>query len=56
VIDFNCNRIAALLNGAGFNLEELRGSGIIYHRQILPYWMMPVRLASNIICLAVKNA
>ncbi|MEI6825220.1 MAG: methyltransferase domain-containing protein [Desulfuromonadales bacterium] len=55
VVDFNCSRMVGLLNGAGFEVEKMRGSGIIWHRQILPYWMVPASFASNIICLAVKS-
>jgi len=54
VIDFNLKRLVSLLMSGGFKLVKLKGSGIIWHRQILPYWLVPPSLASNIICLAKK--
>lgn len=54
VIDFNLKRIITLLNITGFRIFKLSGSGTIYHKQILPYWLVPVPLSSNIICLAKK--
>ncbi len=54
VIDFNLKRILMLLRFSGFEIIELRGSGIIWHKQILPHWFVPVSLSSNIICLARK--
>lgn len=55
VVDFNLRRIVALLAFAGFKIVKIKGSGIIWHKQILPYWLVPVSLASNIICIAHKN-
>lgn len=55
VIDFNLRRIVQLLEIAGFVPEQIRGSGIIWHRQIVPSWIVPPTLSSNIIVLARKN-
>lgn len=54
VVDFNLRKTVALVAWAGFTVETLKGSGIIWHRQVLPNWLVPVSLASNIICLAGK--
>jgi len=54
VIDFDLNRLQGLLNLTGFKTVTTRGSGIIWHRQILSHWLVPPFLASNIICLANK--
>jgi SAM-dependent methyltransferase len=56
VIDFNRGRLLRLLGHCGFVAENCRGSGIIWHRQILPYWMVPSALASNLICIARKKS
>lgn len=55
VIDFNLQRLMALLDSSGFKAFSARGSGIIWHKQILPHWLVPVSLSSNIICLAYKG-
>ena len=54
VIDFNLERIVNLLQFVGFKILSIKGSGIIWHKQILPYWIVPASLASNLICLAEK--
>jgi SAM-dependent methyltransferase len=54
VIDFNMKRFLRLLKLSGFRTIIVRGSGIIWHRQILPSWIVPTSLSSNIICLAEK--
>lgn len=56
VIDFSLQRLMGLLESSGFNALSARGSGIIWHRQIVPHWLVPVSLSSNIICLAKKVA
>lgn len=55
VIDFNLDRIVNLLSDAGFIHKQIKGSGIIWHKQLIPYWLVPARFASNIIILAEKN-
>lgn len=55
VLDFNRSRLLRLLVHSGFAPENWRGSGIFWHRQILPHWMVPPGLASNLICLARKT-
>ncbi len=55
VVDFNLPRLEALLDITGFRAVTARGSGIIWHRQLLPHWLVPVSLSSNIICLAQKK-
>ena len=54
VIDFNMKRILGLLELSGFRTVVTCGSGIIWHRQILPHWIVPPSLSSNIICVAEK--
>lgn len=54
LVDFNADRLRRLLEFAGFRLRRLRGSGIIWHRQILPSWLVPPGLASNLIALAER--
>jgi hypothetical protein len=54
VIDFNMKIILGLLKLSGFRMVIVRGSGIIWYRQILPSWIVPTPLSSNIICLAEK--
>jgi SAM-dependent methyltransferase len=55
VIDFNLDRIVNLLSDAGFIHKQIKGSGIIWHKQLIPYWLVPARFASNIIILAEKS-
>jgi len=55
VIDFTLKRIRGLLRYSGFTIEQVRGCGIIWHRQLLPAWLVPVSLSSNIICVATKD-
>jgi SAM-dependent methyltransferase len=55
VIDFNLKRIIKLIEYIGFKPVIVKGSGIIWHRQIFPHWLVPPSLASNIICLAQKT-
>jgi SAM-dependent methyltransferase len=54
VIDSNLKRIIKLIEYTGFKPVIIKGSGIIWHKQILPHWLVPSSLASNIICLAQK--
>jgi len=54
VIDFNLNRILRLLELVRFAPMAIKGSGIIWHRQVLPSWMVPASFASNIIILGLK--
>jgi SAM-dependent methyltransferase len=54
VVDFTMERIHRLLETAGFAILKAKGSGIIWHRQVLPHWMVPPSLASNVIFLARK--
>jgi len=54
VIDFNLRKLQCLLAMCGFRGVTTRGSGIIWHRQLLPAWIVPVSLSSNIICLVEK--
>jgi SAM-dependent methyltransferase len=54
VIDFNLKKITTLLQFAKFKIKRISGTGIIWHKQILPYWFVPASLSSNIICLAGK--
>ncbi len=54
VIDFNKRRLVLLLKSTGFDPVLIKGSGIIWHRQVLPHWLVPPSLSSNIICLARK--
>jgi len=52
VIDFNIKRIRRLLAMCGFDPLKLKGSGIIWKRQILPPCLLPAALSSDIICIA----
>lgn len=52
VVDFTRARFEALLRGAGLEIEEMKGSGIIWHGQLLPAWLVPPSLASNLIAVA----
>ena len=54
VIDFNLDRIRRLVELASFLPESIRGAGIIWHSQVLPSWIVPVSMSSNIIMLARK--
>jgi SAM-dependent methyltransferase len=56
VIDFNVKRITGLLRVSGFKTVSIKGSGIIWYAQLLPHWLVPPSLSSNIICLARKDA
>ena len=51
VIDFSKSRLTQLLGTTGFRVAEMRGSGIIRRGQLLPHWLVPPSLASNLICL-----
>jgi len=55
VIDFTLQRTRNLLTYSGFKVVREKGCGIIWHRQLLPAWLVPVSLSSNIICLARKS-
>jgi len=55
VVDFNLKRLLKLLDHTNFRPTVIKGSGIIWHKQVLPYWLVPSSLASNIICLAEKK-
>lgn len=52
VIDFNVSRFERLLSSCRFRVLVGKGSGVIWHRQILPAWSVPLGLSSNIIFLA----
>jgi SAM-dependent methyltransferase len=54
VIDFNMSRILGLMALSRFAPEAIRGSGIIWHKQLLPSWIVPASLSSNIIILGQK--
>ena len=54
VIDFNMKRLLRLLEFSGFVVSRMKGSGVIWYKQILPHWCLPPSFASNIICLARK--
>jgi SAM-dependent methyltransferase len=54
VIDFNKKRCCGLLALSGFHMEKVMGSGLIWHRQLLPHWVVPASLSSNIVCVARK--
>jgi SAM-dependent methyltransferase len=54
VVDFTRARLESLLRRVGFAIAETRGTGLIWHRQLLPWWAVPVSLSSNIICVAVR--
>lgn len=56
VIDFDLKRLKGLLAMTRFETVITRGSGIIWHKQLLSHWAVPVSLSSNIICLARKTA
>jgi SAM-dependent methyltransferase len=52
VIDFNADRLEALLKFSGFRVARMVGCGLFWHRQILPSWAVPARLSSNLIAVA----
>jgi SAM-dependent methyltransferase len=54
VVDFNLKRVISLLKHTGFEVVSVKGSGVIWHKQIFPHWIIPTSLASNIVCLARK--
>jgi hypothetical protein len=49
VIDFNLRRISELARLTGFEIVARRGSELIWHRQIVPTWAVPVSLSANIL-------
>lgn len=55
VIDFNQSRFELLLKYSGFTVKRMAGCGIFWHRQIIPHWLLPASLSSNLICLAQKT-
>lgn len=55
VADYNISRLFGLLKLQNFKIINVKGSGIIWHKQVLPHWIVPVSLASNIICVAQKG-
>lgn len=55
VIDFTLKRTRDLLLYTGFEIDVVKGCGIIWHRQLLPAWLLPPSLSSNIICRARKS-
>lgn len=52
VIDFNYSRLNSLLAYTGFKITAIKSCGIIWHRQLLPHWIVPPTLSSNLICIA----
>lgn len=55
VIDFNNKKLKALLNYTKFKIIKWHSCGIIYHKQILPHWLIPASLSSNLLCTIKKN-
>jgi SAM-dependent methyltransferase len=55
VIDFNLKKIINLLQLTGFTIIKVKGSGIFWHKQIFPHWLIPASLASNVIILVKKS-
>jgi len=51
VVDYNLKRVISLLKHMGFKVVSVKGSGLIWHKQILPHWIIPPSLSSNIVCL-----
>lgn len=56
VVDFNLKRTLQLLGSCGFSIVKVKGSGIIWKKQIIPAWLVPISFSSNIICLSKKPA
>ncbi|MFC1828174.1 methyltransferase domain-containing protein [Thermodesulfobacteriota bacterium] len=54
VIDFNNKRTFRLLESCNFKILTVKGSGIIWKKQIIPHQLVPSNLSSDIICLAEK--
>lgn len=55
VVDFNQLRYEKMLKLAGFASQKMYGSGIFWHRQIMPSWLLPPSLSSNLINVALRN-
>lgn len=55
VVDFTRSRFVGLLRHCGFDPVRIRGTGLFWHRRILPPWAVPASLASDIVCVAVKR-
>ena len=56
VIDFPLARLEGLSKVTGFEIAARRGSGLIWHRQIMPAWVGPVSLASNLVLMLAPAA
>jgi SAM-dependent methyltransferase len=54
VIDFNTRRLRLLLESCGFQVDSIKSSGIFWHRQMLPPWLVPAGFASNLIATCRK--
>ena len=54
VVDFNYSRFVRLLDYCGFTVMKMAGCGIFWHKQIIPHWLLPASLSSNLIVLARK--
>ncbi len=55
VTDYDSRRLCRLLEYCGFQVDSMRGSGIFWHRQLLPPWFVPANLASNLIVTCTKR-
>lgn len=55
VIDFNMQKLKNLLQYADFTANSWHSCGIIWHKQLLPSWIIPAKLSSNLICVAQKT-
>jgi SAM-dependent methyltransferase len=54
VIDFNANRIKKLVTYKKFISVKFYGTGIFWHFQIVPTWLLPYWLSSNLLLTAIK--
>jgi SAM-dependent methyltransferase len=55
VADYNPQRLRLLVEHGGFRVDSVCGSGVFWHRQLLPHWLVPTALASNVIAVCTKQ-
>jgi len=54
VIDYNRERLRVLLGQCGFRIVCMKGSGVFWRKQVLPAWLVPVSLSSNLVAVCAR--
>jgi SAM-dependent methyltransferase len=55
VVDFNKKKLIALLKFCNLEALTWHSCGITWHKQLVPYWLIPASLSSALLCVVQKN-